>query len=414
MRHSPAPIHSQRGVAALAVTALLLVAMLLAALFAGRSLLTEQRGSAQQMHSTQAFEAAEAGIEWALARLNTPERIGADCQPSTDPAATSFRGRSLAIAAATGVITPAPLQAACVRDGSGWSCTCPSAGAANPTAAAPGPAFTVQFLAAGKPGLVRIAATGCARFAGACVAGAPGTDNGDATARLEVIAGLVGGLRMPPAATVTVRGAFDAGGALLGLHNSDPATGLAVDAGGVLNAPQARVTPPAGSPIAGALVGNDAALAALAPERLFATSFGVDKATWRRQGAVVRIDCALDCATAVVAAVAAAPDGALLQVDGDLALNGPLALGTATRPVTIVVSGSLHLDGAVALHGLLYAGSLQWTNTAGGAFVRGALVSEGGYAGNGAPELFYDAALLGRLARSSGSFARVGGSWRDF
>ena len=415
---------SQRGAAALIVTLLLLFAMLLAAAFANRHLVFEQRSAANQARSTQAFEAAEAGLEWASAQLNANQRIGADCLPGTDPTATSFRSRYLDIARGTGVITPLTwfqgstaiaLQAACVRSGGGWSCSCPAQGLPTlpaPAGTAPAAAFLLRFMPAAKAGVVRLSATGCTSLAGACLAGA--TTRADASAKLEVALGLVGGLRTPPAATVTVRGAFDAGSATLGLHNPDPATGLSVNAGGSINAAQARLTTPAGASKAGALVGNDSALAALSADRFFASTFGVDKAAWKSQPAVTRIDCAVDCSAALVAAIAAAADGALIHVEGDLTLTGPLTLGTAQRPVAIVVSGALHFDGAVALTGVLHAGALQWTNTSGGAFVRGALLAEAGYQGNGAPELFYDAAVLDLLTYRTGSFARVNGSWRDF
>ncbi len=424
----PLPIarstRAQRGAAALAVSLLLLFAMVLAALFANRHLVFEQRGSANQLRSTLAFEAAEAGLEWALAQLNTNRRIGADCLPSADPAATSFRSRYLTIAHGTGLIAPttwsqagaaAALQAACVRSGNGWACSCPAQGLPTlpaPAGAKPAAAFVLQFLPATKAGVVRLAATGCTSLAGACLAGS--TTRADASAKVELALGLAGGLRTPPAATVTTRGAFDAALASIGLHNPDPATGIAVDAGGPITADQMRLTTPAGASKAGALVGNDGALAALDAERLFAALFGVDKSHWQSQPAVTRIDCAGDCSAALVAAIEAAPDGVLIQVDGDLSLAGPLTLGSAQRPVAIVVAGAARLDGAIALTGLLYAGALQWTNTVGGAYVRGALVSEAGYQGNGTPELFYDSAVLDLLTHRAGSFARVNGSWRDF
>ena len=426
MPSSPCSTQTQRGAAALVVTMLLLFAMVLVAAFANRHLVFEQRSAANQARSTQAFEAAEAGLEWALAQLNTNRRIDAACLPNGDPAAPSFRSRYLAIARGTGLVTPmtwnqagtpAALQVACVRvgDGDGWACSCPTQGLPTlpaPIGSAPAAAFVLQFQPVAKAGVVRAVATGCTSLAGACLAGS--TSRADASAKLEVALALIGGLRTAPAATVTVRDAFDAGSATLGLHNPDPATGIAVDAGGAINAGQARLTAPAGAPRASALVGNDGALAALDPQRLFASYFGVDKAHWQGQPAVTRIACTADCSAALVAAIDAAPDAALIQVDGDLTLAGPLTLGSAQRPVAIVVSGAARLDGAVAVTGLLYAEALQWADTAGGAFVRGALVSEAGYQGNGAPELFYDAAVLDLLKQRAGSFARVSGSWRDF
>ena len=76
----------QGGVAALGLTLLLLFALLLGVAYVNRNLVFEQRASANQYRSTQAFEAAEAGLEWTLARLNDVRPIGADCLPTADPA----------------------------------------------------------------------------------------------------------------------------------------------------------------------------------------------------------------------------------------------------------------------------------------------------------------------------------------
>ena len=63
-------IPRQRGVASLAVSMILLFGMTLIAFFASRSMIFEQRTSANQYRATRAFEAAEAGIEWALSQIN--------------------------------------------------------------------------------------------------------------------------------------------------------------------------------------------------------------------------------------------------------------------------------------------------------------------------------------------------------
>ena len=90
------PPRSQRGAAALGVTMLLLFVLALVVAMAHRNLLFEQRSSANQLRSTRAFEAAEAGLEWAQALLNRPGAIGADCESdSAEPGDTSLRDRML-------------------------------------------------------------------------------------------------------------------------------------------------------------------------------------------------------------------------------------------------------------------------------------------------------------------------------
>ena len=415
----------QRGAAALVVTMLLFFAMVLVAVFVNRNLVFEQRASANQYRSTQAFEAAEAGLEWAQAQLNNPDRLDAACGPVSDAAATSFRARYLGYVKATSAFTPitwnnggnvAALQPTCVRTDGGWACSCPVNGApvlSAPTGNNPAPAFTLQFTAGAKPGVVHVIATGCTRLAGACLPGS--TTNADATARVQVDLALLGGLRTPPAATLTTRGAFDADAASLGVHNPDPDSGIAIHAGGTVAAGMARLSTPAGASLGSAVIGNDGALAALSTDAFFATYFGLDKAGWRNQPGVAGIDCSSGCTTALAAAIARAGNNPMVWIEGDLALAGPLTLGSPQRPVLLVVNGALRLDGAVLLHGLAYGRSLGWNGSTGsGAAVRGALISEAEYRGNGAPELFYDAELLALLKGSSGSFVRVSGSWRDF
>ena len=122
---------SQRGAAALVVTLMLFLALALASLGLHRHLIAEQRAAANQARATQAFEAAEAGLEWALAQLNSTQRIGTDCQPDTDPAATTptFRERTLSLARTTGAVTPTvqdvSLASFCPSACSSGSTTCP-------------------------------------------------------------------------------------------------------------------------------------------------------------------------------------------------------------------------------------------------------------------------------------------------
>lgn len=416
---------AQRGAAALIVTMVLFFAMLLAAAFANRNLVFEQRTSANQYRSTQAFEAAEAGLEWALAQLNSPTRVGADCLASTDAAAPTFRERFLSRSSGASGFTgntwtngavATPLQPSCVRTDAGWACSCPAQG--NPGLVAPAgpalhPAFTLEFLAGGKPGIVKVVSRGCTSLGGVCVPGSSST--ADASARVEVGLGLLPALGTPPAAPLTARGQVNTAAAL-GVHNPDAASGgLALHTGGGVIAPQIRVTPPAGSSTADAWMVNDLSLAALTPDRFFTSYFGLDKAGWKNQPMVRTLNCSGNCTAALVDAVNNAGGSPMVWVAGDLVVDGPVTLGSARHPLLLVVEGNAQFNGAVRLHGVLYSATMNWNNTAApGALLRGALITEGDVQGNSAPDLFYDAAILAALKSSGGSFARVSGSWRDF
>lgn len=420
--------HHQRGAAALAVTLLLFFAMCLVAAYAGRGLVFEQRASTNQYRAAQAFEAAEAGIEWAIAQLNQPRRIDGRCLPSSDAADTSFRERYLHLQSDTGRLNPMgwtsgtttmALQPVCVRTAAGWSCQCPSNGwpsiaEAPPDDGVPHPAFTVQFSAETQPGVIRIVATGCSSAEGPCRPGAAGRP--DATSHLQVLVGLLPGLRVMPSATLTAKGSVDVGAASLGVHNPDAASGgLTVRTGGDLIGSSLRLSTAPGGVDSASVSAHDATLAAIDSSHLFATHFGLDPAGWNSHTAVQAIHCPTECSAQVAAAIDSVAANRMVSIAGDARLAGPATLGTATQPVVLVVGGTLTLSGSVTLHGLVYANDLRWEDASGPqAQVRGALISATNYRGNGAPDLHYDATVLRALQRHTGSFARVPGSWRDF
>ncbi len=413
----------QRGVAALLVTTLLGFATLLVVAYASRNIVVEVQASASQVRSAQAREAAEAGIEWALARLDDDGRVGPDCRPAAGADAPSSRQRWLRFVDDAGRIapaawsdagTPTPLRAACVLTATAWTCSCPAIGA--PSLPAPigngdAPAFTVEFTATATPGIVGIVATGCVNGSGVCAAAADAPH--EASMRMQASFALLPALRAAPAAALTVRGNVDAGTAALGVRNDDAGSAaLVIHAGGAIAASGLRVTVPPGSSQADRLVGNDASLATLDAAAFFARFFGMSIQAWSLQPAVTKLACDGDCTRTVAAALAAGHR--LLSIDGDLGLAGPVVLGTADDPVVIVVRGGLRLHGAVNVVGLVHAASLHWDDAdAPAASLRGAAIV-GSYSGNGAADIVRDDAVLAHLKTRRGSFVRVSGSWKDF
>ncbi|MGH8798049.1 MAG: hypothetical protein ACREXI_13400 [Caldimonas sp.] len=227
--------------------------------------------------------------------------------------------------------------------------------------------------------------------------------------------GLLPALRTAPSAALTVRGTVDADASTFGAHNADAASGLAIHAGGAVHAAAAQITVPAGASLASSVAADDSALAALNPAQFFATWFGIDAAGWANQPVAHRLACSDDCTAALLTLVASDASSSLVRIDGDLQLAGPATYGTPEHPIVLVASGAIRLSGPVTVYGVVYGASVRWSDTTGaGALVRGAVISEGGYGGNGAPQFVYDADVLARLEGNAGTFARVDGSWRDF
>lgn len=408
----------QTGLTTLTIVMLLFLAMGITVLYANRSLLFEQKTSANQYRSTQAFEVAEAGIEWTLANINNQRVIGADCVPLATPGTgnLTFKQRYTQADLDTGLISSTGLRAACVITSAGtYTCSCPASGA--PTATTVGAAFSIEFTATTQPGLIQLTAYGCtdtgvAAKDGRCVPGGTGTS--DAYARITTLIGLLPALSTPPAAAITAKTTvqWQGTGAALGVINRDPSTnGITINAGGEVDEDKARIVTLPGSPPSSSVIENDTSLSTLSDDAMFQTYMGMTKAEY--QDRAHQVTCSGNCSSTLEAAVAGGAQ--TIWVNGDMDIQGNVTLGTPLRPVVLVVDGNVTLNGTMDVIGLVYCTALTWDNTGGGsAFLRGAAVSEGAFTGNGTPDFYYDSDVLRRLALDTGSFAKIPGSWRDF
>jgi hypothetical protein len=140
-----------------------------------RTLVAELRAAAAHAQAAEAFEAAQGGLDFALALLQAGT-VNAACLPA--PAA----GADVSVALQHG-----PVQAACRRGDDGWECACAALGEPAPLAPGSGVAFRVGLQALPAPGVVQLRAVGCNRSSLSCPPDAAATDaSGRAVSRLAV------------------------------------------------------------------------------------------------------------------------------------------------------------------------------------------------------------------------------------
>lgn len=433
----------QRGAAALIVVMLLFFVISLVAAYTGRNVVFEQRTSANQYRATVAFEAADAGLEWAMSMLNSG-RIDNACQPSVNVADTSFRDRYLTIDAANGnvlvdnSVRDGPSQPSCVFDPATgqWSCSCPAAAGAAVLTAPAGtgfaPAFRVRFIQLRnvtppiRPAVVRIEVNGCVELDNNCLDFKPAhrTDCGGTVCALVA---MQPGLKSVPIAALTAKEQVDLGGSPLALYNNDPSaqspalpppvsTGLTVMAGGLVNQAGMVLRGPSGTRPADTVVSNDPTLsdALFDSRRMFASLFGVWRDTyWNQPGAVTLPACPLaGCTGTAVAAAVALNPGRVILVPGNLVLDGG-TIGTAADPVLIVASGNITFSTPTTVFGFVYSEAANWA-TAGAGVIQGGAAAQGQISGTGAFTVAYDRAILTNLRWRTGSMVKVPGSWRDY
>jgi hypothetical protein len=419
--HFPAR-ESQRGAAALIVVVVLFFILALVTAYAGRNLIFEQRTSVNNMRATQAFEMAEAGLEFAVTLLNAG-RVDDFCQPSSSTTRTTFRRQHLT--ENNGAYTfsggQASLRPTCMLTSSGDSrCSCPASGAPSliePVALAP--TFQLQFETMAQPGLVRAVSKGCSSIGTQCYA-ASTKGPADAVAQVSVLLGLNSALATPPSAALTARGSVNLNDQAVTVSNADvPSHGITIDAGGpITGRASARITSVPGSPGPASLRESDPSLLSLTTaDRMFKSVFGMDRATYRSQPAIVRVTCSGACDSLIAGKVSDNP-GRIIWVQGPATIDSNLVLGSVAEPVMMVVQGNLTVSANLQLFGVLYlhdaSGNTNWSTTAGSTLIDGAVIAEGNLSITGTPTISFDPNVLRTINLTQGSMVRVPGSWRDF
>lgn len=430
-----------RGAASLIVVMVLFFLLSLVAAYTGRNLIFEQRTSVNQFRAVQAFEAAEAGVEWALAMLNGGRIVDNCLEATATPAQTSFRQRYLNIDPVTGMVTPRMTAAggmitpSCVFNGTDWVCSCPESAALVTTAGLGNgvyPAFRIRFVSTNvvRPGVIGIESQGCTRLDIACL-GFPATAlESEGRALVTAFIGLKPALATPPAAAMTVLGNVNvAGAAVVRAYNTEADRGgLALHAGNApglnVSGPNFDLRGPTGTPPSAAAVLSDASLTKLtdAPNRVFSTVMGTWLETYRYQPAVVdpMFECPPgDCSAALVSQVALNP-GRIFWIRGDLTLGTAGDIGSlpnpanpaAAGPVMLVVTGRvLFTTPGVRIFGFVYSQDGAWQGVG---EIQGAAFVEGDLGAAAAPTVNLVGNVMDAMRMQSGSFVRLPGSWKDF
>jgi hypothetical protein len=438
----------QRGLATLVMVMMLFFIIAMVAAYTSRNMIFEQRASANLYRSTQAFEAAEAGLQWTLAMLNAG-RIDDYCNPTADQTKTTFRARYIDTVDTSGAMTlrfpHGETMPFCVMDAAlnTWSCRCPSDGPASlpsgwDSSTGSKPMFRIQFKDLPAPATrrdsIQVVSAGCTRPDASClVADTPVAPSGDALAVVSAVVTSRSGLSGQPAAAVTARADINGGsGPLRGINTDLASGGLTFLAGGGIAGNVQPVTFPPGMPGSASLAEGHPTLSGMVPagpvatvaDRMFSLVFGVAPDVYMQQPAVLSVDCTVACTSAAIDALAKQYPGRILWLRGNLTVNGdigsPLVAGTLraaevppTGPVLLVVAGQITLTSGT-VYGLLYSRSATWDRGAGSAQVQGAIIAEGSLTGSGSQSVTYDADILTRLRTRRGSFVRVNGGWKDF
>jgi hypothetical protein len=383
------PPKNLHGSATLLALMLLSLSAALLLFMAHHHIRFEHDSSAQQVRSTAAFAAAEAGLDWTLAQLNRSDGVDAQCQAQTG--APRFRQRF-------GAPSPANTSPRCLlTSASTWDCQCAET-PDPPSTALPAPSFQVAIRPNAQPQWLDLTATGCLSTTPDCTAAAQSP-----RAAVHLTLGYLPALALQPEAALTIRGAADLRAApwtIVPAQNH-----LALQAGSsITHGPQTNTRP------------EHSALHQLPPSTFFTHLFHLPPSAWQHQPVVHTLDCRAPCDTALQALLAGPLQAQMVWLEGGLHLDTPLTLGSPSAPILLVINGPIDTQSPITAYGLLYTRSPEWRTSSSGqtSHIHGAIVFEHNAAPQGPLTLHHDPGLLTHLSQQAGSYAKYPGSWHDF
>jgi Tfp pilus assembly protein PilX len=399
--------HHQHGAASLLITLALLTVITFVSLYTSRTVMMEQKISANEYRSRVAFESAEAGAEAAIAYISNDWDRNDDGNP--DPVFDTDGddvgdSQSANITLASGTVTGS------VR-------------------------VTVTDISDNDLVAMQIQSVGT-------------SPDGSAERTITQVMAVVSPLPNAPDNPLLTRGTIVINGSAT-VHNEEGAStiwsGSDVDLGSN-NSTKTKIADPndanypdclGGSVKCGVIsssdrytagldiIENDDSLANLTGDEFFENFFGLPPNEYRNSRVTLEV-----AAANVASAHDADPPGLQLAtneivwVDGDVSMNGG-TVGCTTavtgnnvcpanniEPSIVIIDGDASFSGSPHFYGLLYI--TGEVTVSGDLYVRGAQVVQGNNATTtGSLDIWYDSSVLRNIAQN-GRLGGGGGSWRDF
>jgi hypothetical protein len=154
------------------------------------------------------------------------------------------------------------------------------------------------------------------------------------------------------------------------------------------------------------VVADDANLAALTGDEFFENFFGYDPATYNSTMVTTEIE------GGMVAGALSGLTNEIIRVDGDAKFTSNITIGTVDNPVVLIIDGDLVGAGTVTVNGILYVRG-DWTG-AGTLDIRGGAIVEGNVEGIGNMNVIYSSMVLDQVGKNLSKTGPISGTWRDF
>jgi Tfp pilus assembly protein PilX len=96
-------------------------------------------------------------------------------------------------------------------------------------------------------------------------------------------------------------------------------------------------------------------------------------------------------------------------------LSGSAVIGSAAQPVLLIVNGNLDISGSMVLYGLIVVLGTTTTDVSGSSVINGGLLATDNLSLSGSNTITYNNTVLSTVQQSTTNYyAKVPGSWRDY
>jgi Tfp pilus assembly protein PilX len=364
-------LRAEQGVATLIITLTLLILASLIMIFAANFEIMQEKSSANYMRNIQAFNAAEAGLEYGISYFQVN-------------ASTILANPS------NGYISSTPIPAL------------------TNVSMANGASYSVIYSnpIANNYNLITITSTGTSID----------------TSAVRIVSQQVqfGSVLLSPAnSTLLSQGAITISGNSTIKNTSSTSTilsGSTVALSGSSTTVLASGTSSTSSVLKSDVQTNNTTLSNLSQTDYFATYFGSTPSLVKNQmGTIYSNSTSTDYSSSLKGVT-----GKSIWIDqtgGIATVTGNTTIGSAANPVLIVVNGDLKLSGNITIYGYIFVfGNNTYESIAGNVNVTGSLASAGPLSISGNTTITYSPTVLSSLKNLSTMkyYAKVPGSWKDF
>lgn len=358
-------LKKQHGAATLLITTLLMVSITMIVIFAANYSTFQQKISANVNRNQQAYEAAEAGLEFGINYLK---------ENRTTILATASGGyiQPFSNSSVTNVV---------LANNSRYSITF-----TNPTAND----YTI----------IRVTSTGT-------------SDDGTATRVLTQLVSYGSLLSAPPTNPLTVKGNVALGG---GSSISNTESGTSINSGGTVTISGSSTTTSTSGTSTSSSTGSDiqqsnSTLSSMSFDAYFANFFGTTPATVKSNSTYTYTN------LGEYSGVLNGKTGVSIWIDqtsGTAKISSSTVIGSPSSPVLLIINGNLKISGSTIVYGLIYVTGTADVDIVGSTLLVGGLVTSSDLTMTGSSSVQYNSSVLTTTQQMMSYYAKIPGSWKDF